>query len=154
MGERSSWKWISLGLICLLIVAAYLAIYYYNESTYYKSLYEKAAAELEELKIPISVNILIDYGNGTQKWYNNTLVPRGKASLLQATKVVASVESITYSGMGEFVTSINGVGGDPGRYWIWYIWNKNEGKWDWGPVACDRYVLQEGDTVMWRYEQF
>jgi len=151
MGERSSWMWISLGLTCLLIVAAYLTIYYYNESTHYKSLYERAAADLKKLTMP--VNILIDYGNGTRKWYNNTLVPR-EASLFLATKIIASVESITYPEMGEFVTSINGVGGDPGRYWIWYIWNQNEGKWDWGPVACDKYILQDSDTVMWRYEQF
>jgi hypothetical protein len=151
MGERSPWMWTSLGLICLLIVVSYIAVYYHNESAHYRSLYERAAADLKKLTMP--VNILIDYGNGTRKWYNNTLVPR-EANLLLATEIIASVKSITYPEMGKFVTNINGVGGDPGKYWIWYIWNRNESRWDWGPVACDKYILREGDTVMWRYEQF
>ncbi|MBS7638942.1 MAG: DUF4430 domain-containing protein [Candidatus Bathyarchaeia archaeon] len=151
MNGKSPWMWVSLGLLCLLIVAAYLAIYYYNESAYYKALYERASSDLKRLTMP--VNILIDYGNETRMWYNSTLVPR-ESSLFFATKIVASVESISYPEMGEFVTSINGVGGEPNKYWMWYTWNPEKGDWDLGPVACDKYILRENETVMWRYEKF
>ncbi|MEM1556705.1 MAG: DUF4430 domain-containing protein [Candidatus Bathyarchaeia archaeon] len=175
MSGKSHWVWVSLGLLCLLIVAAYLAIYYYNESAYFKRLYEKASADLERLisdlrgmstelenllarvkileKLTMKVNILIDYGNGTQVWYNNTMVPR-EASVLTATKTIASVEGTVYPEMGTFVESINGVRNEGNRYWIWYIWNPEKKNWEWGPVASDKYILQENDTIMWRYEKF
>ena len=148
--KRGVWMWTSLGLLCLLIVTLYFAAYYYNESVNYRQLYERAAADLRRLTMPI--NILIDYGNGTKRWYNNTLVPR-EATVLSATEVVAEVD-YRFGEYGAFVTHINGVGGEAGRYWIWYIWNSTEGSWSWGPVACDRYVLQEEDTMAWKYEQF
>lgn len=152
MSEKSVWMWVSLGLVCLLIVVSYFAVYYYNESLNYRSLYEKAAADLKKFTMP--VNILIDYGNGTKVWYNNTAVPR-ETNVLMATKIVARVEGTTFPGVeGTFVTSINGVKNEGGRYWIWYIWNKSKKDWDWGPVASDKYILSESDTIMWRYEQF
>lgn len=151
MSGKDSWMWVSLGLICLLIVMAYFAVYYYSESVRYQSLYKEALNDLKRLTMPVS--ILIDYGNGTRFWHNNTLVPRG-ANLLLATEIAAEVESETYPEMGEFVTSINGVGGELGKYWIWYTWNPEKSDWEWGPVACDRYILREGEVVMWRYEQF
>ncbi|MEM1550756.1 MAG: DUF4430 domain-containing protein [Candidatus Bathyarchaeia archaeon] len=147
MSGRSSWMWVSLGLLCLLIVAAYLAVHYYNESAYFKGLYGEALEELKALKEMISVNILIDYGNGTQVWYNNTSVMRG-ASVLTATQTIANVEYTDF-GWGIFVDSINGIKNEGSWFWMWYIW---EGKWVLGPVASDRYVLREGDTIMWRYE--
>ncbi len=150
MSGRSGWMWVSLGLACLLVVAVYFAAYYYMESVNYRQLYERAAADLKRLTMP--VNILIDYGNGTKIWYNETLVPR-ESTLLGATEIVAKVDYYTTKD-GSFVTHINGVGGESNRYWIWYIWNSTENSWSWGPVACDRYILKEGDTVAWRYEQF
>lgn len=149
MSGKSSWMWASLGLLGLLIVAAAVAAYYYSESARYKSLYERAAADLS--RFTMSVNILIDYGNDTKAWYNNTVVPR-ETNVLMATKVVATVEGIEYPGMGTFVTSINGVENRDGKFWMWYIWNSNENRWELGPVASDMYVLREGDTMMWRYE--
>lgn len=173
MSGRSHWMWVSLGLLCLLIAAAYLAIYYYNESVYFKSLYERTSADLKRLtsdlektiadltdltmkvntleKLTMKVNILIDYGNGTQVWYNGTSVPR-ETNVLMATKVIAVVKGTEYPGMGTFVESINGVRNEGNKYWMWYIWNLNKGEWELGPVASDKYILHEGDTIMWRYE--
>ncbi len=150
MSGKSGWMWVSLGLACLLAVTIYFAAYYYEESDRYKRLYERAAADLKRLTMP--VNILIDYGNGTRVWYNNTLVPR-ESTLLKATEIIAEVDYIIGE-YGAFVTHINGVGGESNRYWIWYIWNSTENNWSWGPVACDRYILREEDTVAWKYEQF
>jgi len=149
--KRNVWMWASLGLVCLLIIVSYIAVYYYTESARYKSLYERAAADLK--KMTMKVSVCIDYGNGTVIWYNGTSVPR-ETNVLMATKVIAEVEGMEYPEMGTFVTSINGVGGDPNRYWIWYIWSQEKGEWEWGPVASDKYMLREGDVIMWRYEKF
>ncbi|MEM2321339.1 MAG: hypothetical protein QXS79_05610 [Candidatus Bathyarchaeia archaeon] len=172
MSGKSPWIWVSLGLLCLLAVAAYFAIHYYSESVYFKNLYERASADLEKLtfdlrkmvadledltikvnvleKLTMKVNILIDYGNGTLIWYNGTSVPR-ETNVLMATKVIAVVEGKEYPEMGIFVEAINGVRNEGGKYWIWYMWNPKKKDWEWGPVASDKYILHEGDTIMWKY---
>lgn len=149
MSEKSNWMWVSIGLLCLLIAATYLAIYYYSESMHFRSLYERAVSDLK--KLTMKVNILIDYGNGTRTWYNGTSVPR-ETNVLMATRIVALIEGTEYPGMGTFVDSINSVRNEGGKYWMWYIWNPDKRDWELGPVASDKYVLREGDTIMWRYE--
>jgi len=150
MVEKSGWMWVSAGLLCGLIVTAYFAAYYYGEYTRYETLYKATFRDLEALTM--QVNILIDYGNGTSKWYNNTRVPLG-FSLLNTTLKVAKVNYST--GMyGAFVTAINGVGGEPSKFWLWYYWNSTVSKWEFGPVACNACILHHRDVVAWRYTQF
>jgi len=146
------WLWTTLSLLCVVILTSYALIYYYNEYTTYRSLYQEALRELQRYKNYIFVNILIDYGNGTVEWHNETLILKG-SSLLQATKIVAEVNYTKYS-FGAFVTSINGVGGDIGYYWLWYRWNGTTGTWELGPVGCDSYILHEGEIISWIYRKF
>ncbi len=50
------------------------------------------------------------------------------------------------SGMGNFITEINGDKGTPGKYWIYYI---NENK---PPVGVSKYILEDGDIIRWSQE--
>lgn len=145
------WFWASLVLLCGLIASIYLSVYYYNESVRYQSLYREAIEKLHHLRTHMLINILIDYGNGTKIWYNETEVPIG-SSLLDATRNVAKVDYQLFQ-YGAFVTAINGRGGDSGYYWMWYFWNSTSRKWEMGPVAADAYILHHGDTVSWVYEK-
>jgi len=152
MAKKSVWLWVSLALLCVLIVSSYISVYYYMESEKYRRLYEDTLKELEKYSKYMFVNILIDYGNGTQEWYNKTLVPRG-SSLLDATRIIAEVDYDKYS-WGVFVTAINGKSGDENHGWLWYIWNSTSLQWDFGPVGADAYTLQDGDTVSWVYSSW
>ncbi|MCD6088226.1 DUF4430 domain-containing protein [Candidatus Bathyarchaeota archaeon] len=145
------WFYASLILLCGLIASTYLSVYYYDESVRYQSLYREAVERLNHLKTHMFINVLIDYGNGTEIWYNETEVPIG-SSLLDVTRKVAKVDYQLFQ-YGAFVTAINGRGGDPGYYWMWYFWNSTSGKWEMGPVAADAYILHHGDTVSWVYEK-
>jgi len=149
MDQKSGWKWFSVGLLCALILLSYLAVYYYSESARYQQLYNETLNELRKYDKFMFVNMIIDYGNGTKVWYNNTLVIRG-ADLLNATRTVAEVD-YTRGQYGAFVTRINGMGQDPKTYWLWYTWNSTTSIWDFGPVASDMYTLHEGDIVAWIY---
>jgi len=151
MAERSGWIWVSAGLLCGLIAASTIAAYYYGESTKYQNFYKDTFQDLEALTIQVS--ILIDYGNGSREWHNNTRVPIG-ISLLNATRMVAEVNFTVYPGLGVFVNTINKVGGGPSRYWLWYYWNPLTSKWEMGMVACDAYILHHGDTLSWVYTSF
>lgn len=97
------------------------------------------------------MNLGINYGNGKGTvWFNGTSVAAGD-TLLDVTKLVATVAGTEYSGVGTFVTSINGVESSHPKYWIWWMWTSYEG-WVSGPIACDRYVVANGETLLWYYE--
>ncbi len=98
----------------------------------------------------ITVNIGFKYKDGRVEWHNSTQVAKG-STLLDATKSVAEVNYTIYPGMGAFVNSINGVKNDKPYYWMWWTWNPSTG-WTLGPVAADKYVLSDKETVMWYYE--
>uniref|UniRef100_A0A7C1PD62 DUF4430 domain-containing protein n=1 Tax=Thermofilum pendens TaxID=2269 RepID=A0A7C1PD62_THEPE len=105
----------------------------------------------------VLVNIGIDYGNGTVAWYNNTLLPRG-ATVLSALVAVARVE-YKFGSWGAYVTSVNGVeekilSKNEGYSWLWYIFNREKGQLELGPVAADKYELASGDVILWRYEHW
>jgi hypothetical protein len=98
------------------------------------------------------VNLLFDYGNGTQVWCNNTLVAKG-ANLLNATGIVTEVD-YSLGQWGAFVTHINGVGGDLNTYWIYNVWNSTSSSWEYGPVGADVYTLTEEEILSWKYQKF
>jgi hypothetical protein len=152
MVKKNGLKWILAGMICVLIIPSYLMVYYYEESSRFRQLFNETLNELKKFDKFIFVNISINYENGTNVWYNNTLVIRG-ADLLNATRIIADID-FTKGQYGVFVTKINGVGQDPNTYWLWYSWNSTTTSWEYGSVASDQYILHEGDTLEWTYTQF
>ena len=150
MVERSGWIWVSVGLLCGLFMASTVAVYYYGEYTKCQSLYEATLQDLESLSMRVS--ILIDYGNGSREWHNNTRVPLG-ANLLNVSLMVAEIE-YTVSEWGAFVNTMNGVGGDSGWYWLWYYWDSTSSQWKMGAVGSNAYILLYGDIMSWVYKSF
>ncbi len=114
-------------------------------------------SELRSLRARIVlVNVAIDYGNGTVKWFNSTPLPQG-ATVLTALLCTASRVEYVYYAYGAYVKSVDGVeekiiSKSEGYSWLWYIFKG--GKWELGPVAADAYKLSDGDTIMWRYEHW
>lgn len=51
-----------------------------------------------------------------------------------------------YPSLGIFVDEINGIRGEPGKYWIYYV-NGVEAS-----VSVSKYVLKEGDIISWKQE--
>ncbi len=96
----------------------------------------------------VSINIGLKY-EGNLVWYNDTEVPAG-SSLLEATAKIADVEYKRYP-YGAFIESINGIKNRGSMYWIWWMWNDKSG-WTLGPVGADRYVVGDGETYIWYYE--
>jgi hypothetical protein len=137
---------ISALLVVILILAGVLAKYSQDLSYCRDQLSETAKC----MKYVLKVNLLIDYGNGTRRWHNGTLVPLG-SSLLNATMQVASV-NYTLGTYGAFVNSINGINNDKSRSMYWMYWVFREGKWVLGEVSADNFRLKDGDIVAWFYE--
>jgi len=106
-----------------------------------------------ENAVKITVNLCIDYGNGTVKWFNETEMPPG-SSLFNLLTKVANV-NYTYCSALEpghiFVNSINEVGGEEGHYWLWYYWDEKSSTWIFGPVGCDAWLLKDNGIYKFVY---
>ncbi|MFQ6052940.1 MAG: hypothetical protein ACE5OO_01740 [Candidatus Bathyarchaeia archaeon] len=150
MSGRNFWMWAAAALLCTTLTASYTALHFYNAAEVQRRNYESLLRDLEDLTI--FVDLKIDYGNGTAVWYNGTRLPLN-ATLLTATRRVASVD-YSVSDFGAFVKEIDGVGGDPNRFWIWHYLDPETGEWVLGPVGSDRWVLHNGDVVSWNYSAF
>lgn len=101
----------------------------------------------------LSVNIALDYENGTTEWFNETKVPAGY-TLFELTQEIATIKYsyYNYTGPGHvFVDSINDKKNDA-SYWFWYYWNDSNKSWVLGPVGCDAWLLQNGGIYEWKYE--
>jgi hypothetical protein len=102
----------------------------------------------------IAANVLISYGNGTMKWYNETDVPsswNAYALTLYLTK--CSVQSRFYGPpLNEhFVTAINGVSNEGGFSWSIWIFCQSANAWTYSQVGIDLIALANGETLGWAY---
>ncbi|MEM1574639.1 MAG: DUF4430 domain-containing protein [Nitrososphaerota archaeon] len=136
---KNKWAISTIILAISTIIASSLSIYYYYQ---YSELLKKIQGTT------IHVNLGINDGK-TIKWFNGTAIKLG-SSLLDLTMLVANVNYTIYPGMGAFVNSINGVENSHPYYWMWWMWTPYG--WMEGPVAADRYIVGDGETLYWYYE--
>ena len=153
---KGVWVWVAAALLCTTIASSYLALDYQSKLSRLQSDYDELLSDISGLRgdlesLTIEVSIRIDNGEEAV-WFNATRVPLN-VDLLTATQLVASVEHSTGE-FGSFVDAIDGVGGDPNTYWVWNYYDEESGEWEYGPVACDAWVLHDGDIVSWTYAGF
>jgi len=135
-----------LALIVWSVTATAYAGYYYMQ-------FKQLENTLETMQnLVLKVNILINYGNGTKEWHNNTLAPIG-ATVFNATLTIANVG---YSMWGEYalIDSINGLQGTQEIGWIWWIWDASTSQWKPTLEAANQHVLVNGDTIGWHYQNW
>jgi hypothetical protein len=138
---------IAVFLLAWAVSATSIGSYYYMEYDKYQRISQDLKRKVKE--VSTSVNVAIDYGNGSRAWFNETLVPIG-ATAYNATTKVAVVE--THPQYGEsFIVAINGVRQKEGEstYWFWWLWDTAQQKWVFGLTACNEYVLSDNQTVIW-----
>jgi hypothetical protein len=110
----------------------------------------------------LSVNVEIDYGNGTMEWHNETQAPAGQTlfGIMQNIAVINySYYAFTEPGH-VLIDSINNVTTytDPsyasGYSWIWYYYRDSNKMWLNGPVGCDAWLLKNDGVYRWSYESW
>jgi len=137
-------KLLAIGLLCMTIITGSYSVFLRSQYIALKDENQKILKELHELTS--TVDIMIDYGNGTKTWFNDTRIIPGE-SLLNVTKDITDLE-YTMSEFGAFVSSINGIEGAKDNFWIW---NYYEDGWKMGLTGADQKYLHEGDIVSWKY---
>jgi hypothetical protein len=109
-------------------------------------------AHIHELEgLILKVDVIVDNGNMTKA---ETIYLTKGATALEALRRVAVVETKYFAGLGEFIESIDGLRNNPesGKYWMFYIWNKEKADWEYATVGAGSYKLRDGDKIMYKYE--
>ena len=99
-----------------------------------------------------SADVLIDFGNGTRLWYNDTEVQPGWNAYVET--VVLShgdLKALWYPEFQEhLVSSIDGVSDSPTM--SWFLWTYNEtASWQASPVGADLVPVDNGSVLAWTY---
>lgn len=146
--NENTYKLAAIVFLCTTIAAGALALNYQYQYTQLEKDYELLSGELSDYTL--QVDLMIDYGNGTVEWYNDTRIQAG-ANLWDLTLETCDVEYEQYD-FGPFITSINDIASDDSHYWSWY--NVEDGDWAMGMVGADQYNLHDGYVVGWIYTGF
>jgi hypothetical protein len=109
----------------------------------------------------IDVSLLIDFGNGTRLWFNNTTVP-DNYNFYNVTYHVANGNlfaswSDLYS--SHFVDEILGFGCVPGSagcggYWSLWVWDGVNSCWSYSSVGVDWLKVSTVGTIAWYYNNY
>ncbi len=118
---------------------------------------EVEVVKIEENKVPeekkeqfIGINISLEVlGGKYQTKIKEGLTVLDAMNVLQSEKENKfSFHTKDYSSLGSFVDEINGIKGTPGQYWLYYINNKK------ASLGVSKYVLKDGDNILWKQEVF
>ncbi len=100
----------------------------------------------------LSADFLLDFGNGTLRWYNDTAVQPGW-NLYSATVVLTNgdMQATWYPAYQEhFVSGIDGVSNSNTMYWFLWTYNATA-KWQSPQVGADDLPVYNGSVFAWTY---
>jgi hypothetical protein len=135
----------------VIIVSSVGGLYYvkYASVSSNNSIYLK---QLDQLGVKYTPNILIDYGNGTSTWYNDTALAPG-SNLYTATVLVTNGNvnaSFSEQYQEHFVTGIGGVGNTNTEFW--WLWTYNStASWQTAMVGPDDLPITNGVVYAWAF---
>ena len=145
---------INKSLVVLLSAFAVLsfsgALYMYNE---YRVLDQNHQAIQENIdNVSINIDFIVDFGNGTIIYFNQTRVPVG-FSMYNSTEFIIgeeNVDSIYYSDFNSyFVNSLLGTGNN--RDYAWSAWQYQQ-DWELLEIGSNLFIPKDGQTIAWYYQ--
>ncbi|MBI2165208.1 MAG: hypothetical protein HYU29_02240 [Chloroflexi bacterium] len=107
------------------------------------------AAKQENLR----ATILIQTGEMDSRWFRDVEVPRGTNAYELTEKVTKGELKATYYPQfrTHFVDAIFGVSGKSPHFWLIFLWNDVEKRWESLPVGADLFSLKDGHVLAWYY---
>gem|GEM_PF-388137 len=99
----------------------------------------------------LSANFLIDFGNGTKLWYNDTAIQPGW-NLYVATLVITNgdMNATYYPSFGEhLVNGILGVESTSTKYW--FAWSFQNSTWSASSSGADLIQIYNGSDYAWSF---
>jgi hypothetical protein len=125
---------------------------YVNASADLSSLwasYQNLASLSGTKALAYGVHMLVNYGNGTSHWYNDsTAQPGWNGYVVTLVLLQGKVQAIWYPQYGEhFVSAINGVPGTASE--SWFVWEFGSGGWTASQTGADFIQVHNGTVIAW-----
>lgn len=105
----------------------------------------------------VKVDVLVNFGNGTRTWYNETVAPSGSSLINVTARIFGDNMAVTYSPYGAMVTKLGGAGPSPDQpslYWIWFEWDPSSQAWKMGETGADQHTPIPGEVLGWALVDF
>ncbi len=140
-------RWLS-GLLGLASMVALLLV-----ATAACSQSGNAAAPTATPQTTIKVSMLIQSSPTDAKWFRNVEVAKGTNAYELTEKVTQGNLKANYypAYRSHFVDAMLGVANKGANYWLIYLWNESDKKWESLPVGADLYSLKDGHVLAWYY---
>lgn len=99
-----------------------------------------------------AADILIDFGNGTRLWYNDTQVQPGWNMYVETVVLTrGDLQAQWYPSYQEhLVSGIDGVSDSQTMGWFLWTYNKTA-SWQTSPVGADLLPVYNGSVIAWTY---
>jgi len=99
--------------------------------------------------IAYSVHLLVDYGNGTRRWYNDSgAQPGWNGYVVSLVLLNGNLNATWYPEFGEhYITGINKVPQTSSKSWS--LWELSGRQWTYFPVGADQLQPQNGTVIAW-----
>jgi hypothetical protein len=141
--SRSPLLYLVLAVIIVAVIAAQVGAVYRLQSLF-------GAPPTQEL---VSVDTLLNYGNGTSIWHNLTDVPSDWNFYQLTTRIAQTEASSTTSVSGlHYVLGLDGVRSSGAYYWTLWTFCHKDTAWAASPVGADLLRLRDGDVLAWYYQ--
>ena len=111
--------------------------------------YQRLASYSGRRALVYGVNLFVDFGNGTRRWYNDTSVQPGwNAYVATLVFMDGNVQAAWYPQYGEhFVTALGGVPQTSST--SWFFWEFSGRAWGLAPTGADGLQMDNGTTMAW-----
>jgi hypothetical protein len=149
--SRGTFYGVVVVLVVLLVISSSLALVYYTQYGQVEAQNRSYVQQLQRLGVRYSSDILIDFGNGTRTWHNDTLFQPG-LNLYVATQIVTggNINSTYYPKYSEhLITAMYDVANSGNDYWG--LWNYNSTSWQSAQVGADQIQVANNSVFAWTY---
>ncbi len=113
------------------------------------SAYQQLASFSGRKVLSYGVHMLVDFGNGTRRWYNDTSIQPGWNGYVTTLVLMnGNVQAAWYPQFGEHL--VTGIGGaSQGGSTSWFFWVEGGGNWSLSQTGADQLQVYNGTAMAW-----
>jgi hypothetical protein len=140
-------------LLAAMLVSSSFAAFYLFQYDQSQSNANTYLSELKAVQPTQTTNILLDFGNGTLLWHNDTQVQTGSNVYIATVLATHGVVNATWYGAPyneHQVTGLDNVQNGPQQ--SWFIWTYNStASWQVAQVGADDLLASNGSIFAWTF---
>jgi len=139
-------------LVAITLGVSGVAAYYYSQYSQAESENKTYVQQLRQFNVKYSSHILVDFGNGTRTWYNDSKFQPG-LNLYVATQIITDghVNATYYPEYSShLITALYDVANNGNDYWGLWTYNSTS-SWQMAQMGADKLLVNNGSVYAWAY---